>query len=239
MGQTWRQLLFAHWRVPPEEVRRLVPQQLPLDVRGGAAWIGLTPFVVTALRLHGLPPLPWISTFPETNLRTYVTVDGRPGIYFFSLDAARRLAVAAARRVYRVPYHHAEMQVSEAAGWTRYTLERIHRDGPAARLRMRYRAAGTAFHAVVGSLDHFLTERYCLYTMDTRLRVLRGDIHHRPWHLQAAELELDENTMTHGLGLELTGEPLLHLAERQDVVFWPLAPVDPSPRIDGAEHGSA
>jgi uncharacterized protein YqjF (DUF2071 family) len=233
MGQTWRQLLFAHWRIPPERIRRLVPHELALDVRDGAAWIGVTPFLVSALHVPGIPPLPWISAFAETNVRTYVTVDGRPGIYFFSLDAARRLAVVAARCAYRVPYYHAKIRVSEADGWTHYALERFQRDGPAARLRVRYSATGAPFRAAAGSLDHFLTERYCLYTMDSRGRVLRGDIHHRPWCLQAAEVELAESTMGQWLGLELPGAPVLHLAQRQDVLFWPLASVDASRQLDG------
>ena len=224
MGQTWRQVLFAHWRVPPEALARVMPEQLPLDVWDGAAWIGVTPFAVSALRLRRLPPVPWVSSFPECNVRTYVTVDGRPGIYFFSLDAARRLAVAVARRAYRVPYFHADMETSRTDGWIAYATRRIQRDGPPAELEVRYRAVGAPFDALPGSLEHFVCERYCLYSLDSGLRVLRGEIHHRPWHLQAAEAQISSNTMTRGLGIELEGEPVLHVSQRQDVVFWPLAP---------------
>jgi uncharacterized protein YqjF (DUF2071 family) len=222
MGQTWRHLLFAHWRVPPEALARVMPPQLPPDVRDGAAWIGVTPFVVTAAHPRGLPPLPWVSSFPECNVRTYVTVDGRPGIYFFSLDAARRLACDIARLAYRVPYFHADMGAADRDGWITYAARRIQRDGPPAGLEVRYRAVGAPFDALPGSLEHFLCERYCLYTLDRRQRVLRAEIHHRPWHLYNAEAEFPSNTMTGGLGIELQEEPTLHLSRRQDVVFWPL-----------------
>ena len=227
MGQTWRRLLFAHWPLPPEEVGRVVPAQLGLDVRDGRAWVGVTPFEVSALRLRWSPPAPWVSGFPECNVRTYVTVDGKPGIYFFSLDAARRLAVEAARRVYRVPYFHARMRVRDGRdGWTHYELQRRQRDGPPAELRLRYAGEGRPFHARPGSLEHFLTERYCLYTLDSRRRIRRADIHHRPWSLRAANGEISVNTMGEGLGLDLRGRPVLHLSDRQDVVFWPLSVVE-------------
>jgi len=109
MGQTWYSLLFAHWAVTPEALRPLIPQPLELDLRDGQAWLGVTPFVVGGLRLRGTPPLPWLSRFPELNVRTYVDYGSHPGIYFFSLDAARLAAVAAARRAYRLPYFHAAM----------------------------------------------------------------------------------------------------------------------------------
>ena len=230
MGQTWRRLLFAHWPLPTDQVRRLVPEQLPLDTWEGQAWLGITPFEVSALRLRWSLPVPWVSVFPECNVRTYVTVGGKPGIYFFSLDAGRRLAVEAARRAYRLPYFHARMRVQAEADWTSYETSRIQGDGPPAQLRMRYRGRGDVLQAAPGTLDHFLTERYCLYTLDSARRVQRGDIHHRPWRLRPAEAEIALNTMAQGLGLELDGQPVLHLAERQDVVFWRLAAVEPEPR---------
>ena len=225
MGQTWRQLLFAHWAVPPERLRRVVPAALPLDIRDGKAWISVTPFVVSAARARWTPPLPWLSAFPECNVRTYVTLQGRPGIYFFSLDAARRPAVEAARRIYRLPYFHARMRVEPTGSWTSYATTRIHRDGPPAELRARYRPEGEVFQAQPGSLEHFLTERYCLYTLDEHRRVHTADIHHRPWPLQFARAEIAVNTMAQGIGLELAEPPLLHLAERQDVLFWPPGPL--------------
>jgi len=217
MGQTWERLLFAHWPVAPERLERVVPPQLPLDVVDGRAWIAVTPFRVRALRVRGVPPVPVLSSFPEINVRTYVTVDGQPGIYFFSLDTSSRLAVATARRVYRLPYFHAQQRFD---GMT-FTTARTH---PPAEFRARYRPVGDAKPPDPGTIDHFLTERYCLYTLDEQQRVLRGEIHHRPWPLQAAEAQIELNTMAAQIGIELEGTPLLHFAERQDVVFWQLEP---------------
>jgi uncharacterized protein len=212
-------LLFAHWSLPADDLRQAVPAQLPLDTFDGRAWVGITPFEVIGLRAPGTPPLPALSRFPETNVRTYVTVAGRPGIFFFSLDAASSLAVAGARLTYRLPYHRADMAVERAGAEIRY---RTRRAGGDAELVARYRPAGPAAPPRPGTLEHFLTERYCLYTLNRRRRVRRADIHHPPWPLQAAQAELTRNTMTAPVGIELRGEPLLHFAARQDVVIWPL-----------------
>jgi uncharacterized protein len=224
MGQTWHDLLFAHWAVAPDVLRSLVPQPLALDVRDGRAWLGVTPFRVAGLRARGTPPLPWLSRFPELNVRTYVEYGGRPGIYFFSLDAARVAAVMAARRAYRLPYFHAEMRVEREGPEIRYASTRGDSSGPAADLRARYRPSGARLPIAEGSLERWLSERYCLYVVDERQRALRADIHHSPWPLQPAEATLGSNTMAAPLGIELDSEPLLHYSARQDVLIWPLEP---------------
>jgi uncharacterized protein len=221
MGQTWHHLLFAHWRVEPSAIDRLLPPPLSAHRREGSAWLGITPFAVAALRLRGTAPLPWLSWFPELNVRTYVDVDGKPGVYFFSLDAARRTAVAAARRGYKLPYFRARMSVRRTGTEIRYQSERVDRSGPPAALRARYRPAGPGAD---DPLARWLTERYCLYVVDARQRVLRGDIHHPPWLLQPAQADFERNDMARPLDLELHGEPLLHYSERQDTLIWPLAP---------------
>ncbi|HKP89587.1 MAG TPA: DUF2071 domain-containing protein [Thermoleophilaceae bacterium] len=225
MAQTWSDLLFAHWRVDAADLRPVVHPDLPIDVRDGSAWVGVTPFRVEGFRPRFTPPLPLLHAFPELNVRTYVTIDERPGIYFFSLDAGSRFAVEAARRIYRVPYFHARMRVRGRGGAVDFESERTQSDGPAARLAIHYEAAGPAFEPEPGSLEHFLTERYCLYTLDDRQRVLRGDIHHPPWRIRPATARLAENTMGEQVGLDLADAPLVHLAERQDVVFWTLRPL--------------
>jgi uncharacterized protein YqjF (DUF2071 family) len=222
MGQSWENLLFAHWRVPLEDLRPVVPPELPLDVIEGSAWVGVTPFRVCGLRPRGVPPPPVISRFPELNVRTYVTLNRRPGIYFFSLDAASRPAAAVARRLYRLPYFRARMRVTESGGWFHYASERTDRRGAPAAFAARYRPTTEVFLPSPGTLAHSLTERYCLYTLDARRRVRRGDIHHPPWSLQAAEAHIERNTMAAGLPVALADPPLLHFARRQDVVFWPL-----------------
>jgi uncharacterized protein len=231
MAQTWVDLLFAHWPLDPKVLERVLPPELPLDLWEGQAWLGVTPFEVRNLRLRPTFPIPRLSSFPEINVRTYVTVAGRPGIYFFSLDAARAPAVAAARRTYRLPYFKARMGIERTGGDSRdagdgairYRSERSGPEGdaPGAIFRATYRPLEPV-QSPAGSLEHWLTERYCLYTLDERRRILRGEIHHPPWRLRTAEAEIEQNTMAEQIGTALASQPLLHFAARQEVVFWPL-----------------
>jgi hypothetical protein len=199
-----------HWRVDEDAVRELVPDSLDLDTHDGSAWIGVTPFRVTGLRLHGLPPAPVLSSFPEVNVRTYVTHEDKPGIWFFSLDADSAWAVEAARLTYRLPYHHAKIEIGRRGEWIDYRSERV-----GAKLDASYRGLGAI---EPGATEEFLTERYCLYT-EHRGALHRAEIHHAPWPIQRAEAELRENTMSR---VALEGEPLLHYSARQDVVIWAL-----------------
>lgn len=219
MAQSWRDLLFAHWPVPVDALRRHVPDALEVEEYDGRAWVGLTPFRMEDVRLRFLPAIPGVSSFPEMNLRTYVREGGRSGIYFFSLDAGSRIAVAAARSLYRLPYHHASMSLEkEEGGWIRY---RSRRRSDGAEFRGRYRPAGRVFEAEPGTLEHFLTERYALFAVTGEGRVLRGDIHHPPWPLQEAEVEIEVNTVGAESGIALTGPPTLaHYAVRQDSLVW-------------------
>jgi uncharacterized protein len=222
MGQTWEDLLFAHWRAPAESLRALLPTGLELDLFEDEAWIGITPFGVSGLRARGLPPLPFVSSFLELNTRTYVTANEKPGVWFFSLDAASRLAVEGARLTYKLPYFLAEMRAAWRDGWLSYQCRRRDPRGEPAAFLGRYRPNGDPIDHDPRSLAWFLTERYCHYAVD-RGRLKRADIHHRPWPLQPAEAEIDENTMPPA-GIELLDDaPLLHFSARQDVVIWPLA----------------
>jgi uncharacterized protein YqjF (DUF2071 family) len=226
MAQSWIDLLFAHWSVSPEELLPVLPPQLTLDTREGRAWLGVTPFQVRNLRLRPTMPVPFLSTFPELNVRTYVIFGGKPGIYFFSLDAGSAVAVFAARRAYRLPYFHARASIRRERPWIHYVSERTgpECDAPPAAFAARYRGVGRRSPPPEASLEHWLTERYCLYTLDERQRVLRADIHHPPWPLHAAQADIDVNTMTAQIGLDVRGEPLLHYSPRQDGVFWTLEP---------------
>ena len=219
LAQTWEQLLFAHWRVPVERLREHVPPELQVDTHEGEAWLGVTPFRVANLRFRGLPPLPYLSSFLELNCRTYVSHGGaRPGIWFFSLDASSRLAVEAARRLYKLPYFEARME-----GLPRYRCSRSGTERPHV-WEATYGPSGPVFNAEPGSLEHFLTERYCLYTTDETGALHRGEIHHPPWPLRLAVAQIELNTMPPD-GLVPAGEPLLHYAERQDVLIWELESV--------------
>lgn len=223
MGQSWEDLLFAHWRVDAESVRKLVPAGLTVDEHDGSAWLGVTPFVLTGVRLRGTLPLPLVSSFPEINVRTYVTAEDKPGIWFFSLDTSSRGAVEAARRLYKLPYFHARIALGRRGGRVDYSSARREAARPFV-FTGSYGPDGEPFASEPGSLEHFLTERYCLYAADPS-GLHRAEIHHPPWKIRTAEAAVELNTMPPD-GLELTGEPLLHLAERQDVVIWPLERVE-------------
>jgi uncharacterized protein len=219
MTQTWHDLLFAHWPIDPDTLRERVPPEFELDVFDGSGWLAVVPFHMTNVAPRGVPSLPWISEFPELNVRTYVRVDGRPGIYFFSLDAGSMLAVQTARTLLNLPYYLAEMQAARNANGVAYDCRRDA--SPAARLSATYRSVGAPFQAVSGSLEHFLTERYCLYNLDHSGLPYRLEIHHPPWPLQPAEAEFACNTMADAAGVSLPSTPpILHFAQRQDMVAW-------------------
>jgi hypothetical protein len=220
MTQTWHDLLFAHWPVPAEMLRPHIPPDIQLDTYARQAWVGVVPFRMSGVRPRGVPPVPALSAFPELNVRTYVTDGEHPGVWFFSLDAGNPIAVTVARRWFHLPYFRAQMlQLGED-----YLSQRTHGGAPPADLLVRYRPTDEVFHSQPGTLEYWLTERYCLYTTDRRKRLLRGDIHHNPWPLQPAEAEFIRNTMTqpHDIVLPDTA-PLLHFARRLDVLVWPLA----------------
>jgi uncharacterized protein YqjF (DUF2071 family) len=228
MRQTWHDLLFAHWQVPPALLRPLIPESLAIDTFNGAAWVGVVPFRMTAVRLRGTPYTPFADAFPELNVRTYVvprSVDGeptgKPGVWFFSLDAGSHLAVEAARRWFLLPYFSARMTATEEGKGVRYTSHRTHRGAASADLSVAYRPIAPVTVSASGTLTSWLTERYCLYTTDRRGNLYRGDIHHARWPLQAAEADIATNTMAaaHGITLPDT-PPLLHFARRLDVRCW-------------------
>jgi uncharacterized protein YqjF (DUF2071 family) len=219
MTQTWNDLLFAHWPVDVGELRRLVPKAFELDLFNGAAWVGVVPFFMTNVAPRFVPALPGVSAFPELNVRTYVTVGGKPGVYFFSLDAGNALAVGAARTLLNLPYYSAAMTVDPAGGAVTYTSRR--QSEPAAELRARYRGLGDRRASLHGTLEYFLTERYCLYAVDHAARPYRLEIHHPAWALEAAEAEIATNTMADAAGVRLPSmAPLLHFSKRQDMVCW-------------------
>ncbi len=223
MAQTWHDLLFAHWPIRSEIMRLLVPPALTLDTFDGCCWAGIVPFHMSGVRARGLPAFPGLSRFPELNVRTYVTLDDNPGVYFFSLDAANLAAVWTARALYRLPYFHAQMNTAQDADSIAYVSQRL--ENPAAEIRGRYRPVGPIQLRPRGTLENWLTERYCLYTVWGG-RVYRGEIHHAQWPLQDAEAEIEKNTMASAAGIALPNTaPLLHFAKKLDVLIWPLGKV--------------
>lgn len=224
MAQIWSNLLFAHWPLAPERLRALLPARLPPDTFNGQAWIGLVPFTMSGVRPRLVPPLPWLSTFPELNVRTYATLNGRPGVYFFSLDAGNPVAAALGRSLFRLPYHHASMRSHLRSGAVHYCSRRM--SDPAVAFRARYRPTGPIFQAEPGSLTHWLTARYCLYSVGRQGQLLRAEIDHSPWPLQPATAEIGVNRMTAATGLALPPlPPLLFFAHRLQVRVWPLRPI--------------
>ena len=198
-----------------------IPDALQIDTFDGQAWIAVVPFRMSGVRLRATPPLPWLSAFPELNVRTYVTADRKPGVWFFSLDARNPAAVAIARAWFHLPYFRARMKCEDRDGRIHYSSERTHHGASPAALRVSYRPVGEIFEAKPGTLEHFLTERYCLYSADSRGRLYRGEIHHQPWQLQIAEANFQQNSMTEAAGIALPSHnPFLHFARRQDVVVW-------------------
>jgi uncharacterized protein YqjF (DUF2071 family) len=222
MTMCWRDLLFMHWPLPPRLVGALVAPGLELDTFDGSAWIGVVPFRMTDIGLRRMPRLPWVSSFAELNVRTYVKHGEKSGVWFFSLDAASRLAVEAARVRFHLPYLHASIQIGRRDdGWIDYASARTDRRGNPALFRALYRPSGDRIRATAGTLDHFLTERYCFFAADTRGRLYRTDVHHPPWPLQPAEAVADTNTMAQASSVALPATPpLLHFARQLDVLGW-------------------
>ncbi len=227
MSMRWQDLLFAHWRVDPASLRPLVPPGLELDLWNGEAWLGVVPFQMSGVRPRGTPSIPGLSAFPELNLRTYVRGGGHSGVWFFSLDAASRVAVRVARATFHLPYFDAEMACEVGAdGSVEYRSRRVHPGVVPAELRCRYRPTGGVFRSQPGTLEHWLTERYCLFAADRRGRVYRGDIAHEPWPLQPAEAEWEQCEMTGLVGFGLKPEPdHLLFARSIDVQAWWLTDV--------------
>lgn len=249
----WHDLLFMHWRVDVHRLREFVPPGLEIESFEGSAWLGVIPFTMSGVRHRVLPPIPGTAAFPELNVRTYVRAPGpggtpRPGVWFFSLDAANVAAVLGARAMFHLAYMNAAMSVRRVAGAVEYASRRT---GPfntltwgesrsrEARFRGRYRARGGVVASPQGSAERFLTDRYCLYSATSGGRVYRAEIHHEPWPLRGAEAAVEINTMAAPLGLDAVqlgsgGEPLLHYAERMEVVAWSPEPVTEAVGTDEA-----
>ncbi len=216
MAQSWHDLLFAHWPVKPADLRRHLPPGLELDLFDGAAWIGVVPFRMTGIRPRGLPPVPGISSFVEINVRTYVTARGRGGVWFFSLDASNEIAVEAARGWFHLPYFNAVMECRRRGDEIAYASRRTHRGAAKAEFRGRYRPTSTASRTRPGTLEHWLTERYSLFAT-YRGALVRADVSHDPWPLQAAHADIELNTMADAVAPLPSTAPLLHFAKRLDV----------------------
>ncbi|HWW76903.1 MAG TPA: DUF2071 domain-containing protein [Pyrinomonadaceae bacterium] len=225
MYQSWGNLLFMHWEVSAAALRKHVPRRLEIDTFEGRAYVGLTPFKLWGVRPIFTPPLPLVSEFLEINVRTYVHLDGVPGVWFFSLDADSTVAVQGARTLFRLPYFHARIEMEEQGTTTHYTASRDDTSGAAAEFDATWETGAERGAAEPGTLDFFLVERYCLYTADAG-KLFRARIHHAPWPLRDAALLKHRSSMIEAAGLSKSGgDPLIHHGGPVDVEVWPLEEV--------------
>jgi uncharacterized protein YqjF (DUF2071 family) len=244
LSQSLDDLLFLHFAVDPPMLRRLVPDALALDLYDGMAWLTISAFCNSHVRPSGIPPIPRLSFFPQVNVRTYVTVQGKPGIFCFSVDMANLSAVWFARIFFRMQCWHSKIQVSGATirvhnpeqPTIHLRSSRLHGpravDSPAS-LDVVYSPEGEPKRARRGSLDEFLTERYCVYSRD-RQKVYGIEVHHQPWPLQRAGVEIRTNSLADPLGLALPHTPdLCHFSRSIKMLVW--APE----RISSSEASSA
>lgn len=222
MYQTWDKLLFMHWPVPEAMLRPLIPAPLAIDTFDGTAWIGVAPFTMWGVRPRWMPALPVVSTTHELNVRTYVHVEGVPGVWFLSLDASSPLAVLGARIGFSLPYFQARMTLDDRDQAIRFTSQRIHPGAPPAAFEATWRGGASLPAAQPGSRAFFLIERYCLYAT-RRGHLFRTRIFHDPWPLRRAELDDFRSTMVESHGLPTPhAEPLLHgQAAPLEVEIWP------------------
>lgn len=220
MRMSWHDLLFIHWQVDKTQLASKLPAGMQLDTFSDQAWIGIVPFHMSDVAPRFVPAMPWLSAFPELNIRTYVTVDGKPGVWFFSLDAPNPMAVRVARTAFHLPYMDAQVSIQADGDWYDYSSRRTHRGEASASLEVRYRATGEPFLAEPGTLEYWLTARYCLYAANARGQLFRGEIDHPPWPLQPAELQIQENSMLDWLGLEVSGPPHILFAKEVAVKAW-------------------
>ena len=223
VSQTWEHLLFAHWPVDPDAVRRLLPRGVEPDTRDGQAWIALVPFVMRGSRPPEGPQWAALRPIPELNVRTYVRVGGEPAVWFISLDAASRFFATVGRHLFGLPYHLARMAVETDGDRVHYVSGR-----PGAAFAATYEPAGPPERAAAGSLEHFLVERYRLYA-ERRGRLLTATVVHEPWPLQPARACVGLNRMAPS-GIELKGEPLLHYSRSVHALISAPEPVRVAPR---------
>jgi uncharacterized protein YqjF (DUF2071 family) len=225
MHQTWGKLLFMHWPMPEATLRPLIPDRLTIDTFNGTAWIAITPFTMWDVRPFSAPRLPWLSSFHELNVRTYVHLDGVPGVWFLSLDINSAVAVLAAREFFHLPYFNATIDLKQEAFEIDYSLRRAKGESPEAAFEASWTMADFLPYPHPGSLEFFLTERYCFYCTHKQ-QLYRCRVFHPPWPLQEARLQSYASTMIQSHDLPAPGgEPLVHYSEAVKVDIWPLAEV--------------
>lgn len=205
--QSWRNLLFIHWRVNADAIQALLPDGLTIETFDGAAWVGLVPFSMERVRPWWSPPVPGVSWFLETNVRTYVRhVSGQTGVWFFSLDANHRLAVSVARRFWNLNYVLSDLQLKLDGGQIRCTGNRIHLPDADYNIAAEIDTAAQLTQAAEGSLDHFLLERYHLFARRPDGKFFVGQVHHEPYSYRPVTSLQLKQTMLAANGCDMTDD---------------------------------
>ena len=228
LRQQWSELLFLHWAVPAALLQPYLPPRLKIDTHDGMAWLAVVPFQMSKVRTRFSPPVHGTSEFLELNVRTYVHLDGVPGVWFFSLDANNALAVWVARTFFNLPYLRADMRLERpSADLRQFTATRTHGGVPSASFRATWKIGGPLPPAEPGSLALFLTERYALYTSNkAQTKLYRGRVAHTPWPLSAAQVLHLESNLIEGHGLPTpAGKPVVHAGGPVSVELWPMQQV--------------
>jgi uncharacterized protein len=222
----WRTLLFLHWEVPVEALRPLIPERLSIDTFEGKAYVGLVPFTMRGVRPRWLPALPGISAFHETNVRTYVHLEGDdPGVWFFSLDAANLPAVIGARTGWNLQYHFAKMRLEQRGDTVEYSSVRRTPGPTPAELEITWTIGAPREPAEPATLDHFLVERYFLYAQRGET-LFRGQVHHRPYPLRLATVGQLRESLIAAAKIPISGPPMSVLySPGVDVEVFPLIKV--------------
>lgn len=222
MQQTWKDLLFLHYKLPYRLLRKFVPSGLELDLYKGECWISIAPFKMRRVRVRWLPPIPTTYNFLELNLRTYVNYNGRPGVYFFSLDSSSTIASIAARAAF-LPYFRADMNIRHHHNRFYFESNRKGNNKAPAELKLTYWPEDKKFLPIKGTLTHWLVERYCLIQQTKAKKVITIDIHHLPWQLHTASAEIHKNSLTKSMGFTIPDQqPIIQFAKHQKVLIWPL-----------------
>jgi uncharacterized protein len=213
--QEWNNALFLHWRVPVELIKPAIPSGLQVDEISGDTYVSLVAFTMQRIRLRYLPAFPPISDFHEINLRAYVTVDNKPGIYFFSIEASKRLSAMISRMLARLPYQYSPMNVGHIGEMYRYRSENKSKG-----LHLDTEFEITQEEVAKSAIDNWLTERYCLYH-DEGSRRYRYQIHHHPWKLKKIMMNtLNMHYRAGDLTLHDRSPDLLHYSPGVKVIAW-------------------
>ena len=209
MYQKWEQLLFLHWGFEPAEIQKTLPTGLTADTFDGEAWVGIVPFLMRGIRPRFLPAVSKISNFLELNLRTYVhDAQGRPGVWFYSLECNQPLAVQIARSLFHLPYQHARMNTAiQPSGMRKYASQRKKDEVVS---KFHYQIADDSHEATPGGLEFHLAERYLLFSKSPNgLRM--GRVHHQPYPLAPASLQKWDARLFALNGLPVPSRPPDHV----------------------------